>query len=128
MDARQVAIIALASLAWVLSFGVFILRICQRFPGIRTLCRYIFLGELAVAFALGIAGSLVIGLLSQAVVLTLLKVAFGIGILIHATMWGMFLHWLRSRDRFPLKLPTEGELLELLSALREVPRAASRAI
>ena len=102
------AAVVIEFLTWLVWFTAFVVlekRLCRRYPGIRTLCRMLFLGTVAIAIVPGV-WTLAAGRFHGPLLLPAVTHAFGLGVLAQTSVRSLLLvRWLAgSAPRFALAL------------------------
>ena len=102
------AAVVIEFLTWLVWFTAFVAlekSLCRRYPGIRTLCRMLFLGTVAIAIVPGV-WTLAAGRFHGPLLLPAVTHAFGLGVLAQTSVRSLLLvRWLAgSAPRFALAL------------------------
>ena len=102
------AAVVIEFLTWLVWFTAFVVlekSLCRRYPGIRTLCRMLFLGTVAIAIVPGV-WTLAAGRFHGPLLLPAVTHAFGLGVLAQTSVRSLLLvRWLAgSAPRFALAL------------------------
>jgi hypothetical protein len=102
------AAVVIEFLTWLVWFTAFVAlekSLCRRYPGIRTLCRILFLGTVAIAIVPGV-WTLAAGRFHGPLLLPAVTHAFGLGVLAQTSVRSLLLvRWLAgSAPRFALAL------------------------
>jgi hypothetical protein len=126
---RIIAIDFGAWFGWLALFAITQRRMCRRYPGIRSVCRLVFLVTAGVALLPGIWLLFTIPHNSPRLLL-LLNHAFGIGVYLQTGLRAMFtLKWLvlgtlQCGQPGALDMKAESDLLAMLAMLPQVLRSA----